>query len=113
MKNVRIGDILIEYGYITADQLDKALAYQKEHPELRIGQALKALGFVSEKQVLEALAKRLGLRTVDFAALTVDDRAVQDCVDVIRGSWKARNVKNSDDIMQYRKYLQEKKGLGG
>ena len=44
---------------------------------------------------------------------TVDDRAVQDCVDVIRGSWKARNVKNSDDIMQYRKYLQEKKGLGG
>ena len=59
MKNVRIGDILIEYGYITADQLDKALAYQKEHPELRIGQALQALGFVSEKQVLEALAKRL------------------------------------------------------
>lgn len=77
MKNVRIGDILIEYGYITADQLDKALAYQKEHPELRIGQALQALGFVSEKQVLEALAKRLGLRTVDFAALTVDDRAVE------------------------------------
>ena len=77
MKNVRIGDILIEYGYITADQLDKALAYQKEHRELRIGQALQALGFVSEKQVLEALAKRLGLRTVDFAALTVDDRAVE------------------------------------
>ena len=77
MKNVRIGDILIEYGYITADQLDKALAYQKEHPELRIGQALQALGFVSEKQVLEALAKRLGLRMVDFAALTVDDRAVE------------------------------------
>lgn len=77
MKNVRIGDILIEYGYITADQLDKALAYQKEHRELRIGQALQALGFVSEKQVLEALAKRLGLRMVDFAALTVDDRAVE------------------------------------
>ena len=57
MKNVRIGDILIEYGYITADQLDKALAYQKEHPELRIGQALQALGFVSEKQVLEALGE--------------------------------------------------------
>lgn len=53
---------------------------------------------------------------------TVDDRAVQDCVDVIRGRWQARNVnvESSDDnmqyrkdIMQYRKYLQEKKGLGG
>ena len=47
MKNVRIGDILIEYGYITADQLDKALTYQKEHRELRIGQALQALGSTS------------------------------------------------------------------
>lgn len=44
---------------------------------------------------------------------TVDDQAVQDCVDVIRSSYQARNVKSDEDIMQYRKYLQEKKGLGG
>ena len=77
MKNVRIGDILIEYGYISPDQLGTALAYQKEHKDLRIGQALMELGYVSEKQVLQALAQRLHLQTIDFSNLTVSVDAVE------------------------------------
>ena len=41
MKNIRLGDVLIEFGYITAEQLNAALAYQKEHRDLRVGQALQ------------------------------------------------------------------------
>ena len=48
-------DVLIEFGYITPDQLNTALAYQKEHRDLRVGQALQELGYVNERQVLEAL----------------------------------------------------------
>ena len=40
MKNIRLGDVLIEFGYITPEQLNAALAYQKEHRDLRVGQAL-------------------------------------------------------------------------
>ena len=43
MKNIRLGDVLIEFGYITAEQLNAALAYQKEHRDLRVGQALQEL----------------------------------------------------------------------
>ena len=42
MKNIRLGDLLIELGYITPDQLTAALAYQKEHRDLRVGQACRA-----------------------------------------------------------------------
>lgn len=52
MKNIRLGDVLIEFGYITPDQLNTALAYQKEHRDLRVGQALQELGYVNERQVL-------------------------------------------------------------
>ena len=47
MKNIRLGDLLIELGYITPDQLTAALAYQKEHRDLRVGQALQELGYVN------------------------------------------------------------------
>ena len=77
MKNLRLGDILVESGSITAEQLQAALAYQKEHRDLRVGQALQELGYVNEAQVLEALARRLGLRTVDLSQLTVDVAAVE------------------------------------
>ncbi len=70
--NLRIGEVLMERGYITAEQMDKALAYQKEHRDKRVGQILIELGFVTESQVLEALAQRLGLSIVSVGALTPD-----------------------------------------
>ena len=70
--NLRIGEVLMERGYITSDQMDKALAYQKEHRDKRVGQILIELGFVTESQVLEALAQRLGLDIVAIGSLTPD-----------------------------------------
>ena len=77
MNNIRLGDVLIDFGYITPDQLQAALAYQKEHKNLRVGQALQELGYVNERQVLEALAQRLQLRMIDFAQINVDISAVE------------------------------------
>ena len=77
MKNIRLGDVLIEFGYITAEQLNAALAYQKEHRDLRVGQALQELGYVNERQVLQALAKRLQIRMIDIEHTTVDVTAVE------------------------------------
>ncbi len=70
--NLRIGEVLMERGYITAEQMDKALAYQKEHRDKRVGQILIELGFVTESQVLETLAQRLGLSIVSVGSLTPD-----------------------------------------
>lgn len=75
-KNLRIGEILIERGVLTAEQMDQALAYQKEHREMRVGQILVHLGFVTEAQVLDALAHRLGLEIVNIGQLQVDLEAV-------------------------------------
>lgn len=74
--NVRIGDLLIEKGYVTPQQMEEALAYQKEHRDKRVGQILMELGFVTEGQVLDALAGRLGLEIVRVAELQVDLEAV-------------------------------------
>ncbi len=71
-KNLRIGEILEDKGYVSREQMDEALAYQKENRGKRVGQILIELGFVTEKQVLEALADRLSLEIVDVAKLTVD-----------------------------------------
>ena len=77
MNNIRLGDVLIDFGYITQDQLQAALAYQKEHKNLRVGQALQELGYVNERQVLEALAQRLQLTMIDIEHTNVDVTAVE------------------------------------
>ena len=75
-KNLRIGEILEEKGYVTGEQMSQALAYQKEHREMRVGQILMELGFVTENQVLEALANRLNLEIVEVSQIQVDLQAV-------------------------------------
>lgn len=74
--NLRIGEILEERGYVNAEQMAQALAYQREHRDRRVGQILIELNFVTEQQVLEALASRLELEIVDVASQKVDLEAV-------------------------------------
>lgn len=74
MKNVPIGEVLKEYGYITEENIKEALDYQKTEAGKgkRLGDLLKELGFVSERQVLEALGKKLEIELADMMSIKVD-----------------------------------------
>ncbi len=50
-----IGDIIRQTNSLTADQVEKVLAYQREK-DVRFGEAAIALGFASERDVLFALS---------------------------------------------------------
>ncbi|MDO4566608.1 MAG: GspE/PulE family protein [Oscillospiraceae bacterium] len=77
MKNVRIGDVLKEAGVVSEAQLEKALAQQKaEGGKKRLGETLVDMKFVTEKQVLEALAKRFGYPVIDLDTTKVEPEAV-------------------------------------
>ncbi|MHB9110014.1 MAG: GspE/PulE family protein [Armatimonadota bacterium] len=58
--DIPIGKILLDAGKITRDQLKQALILQKSTTE-KLGRLLIDLGFVSERDVLEANARQLNL----------------------------------------------------
>jgi type IV pilus assembly protein PilB len=55
----RIGEVLLERGVITYKELEKALAHQKEHGGL-LGQVLIQLGYTTEEEVALALTAQYG-----------------------------------------------------
>ncbi len=55
----RLGEILIELGVISAQQLDSALERQRWR-RCKLGVALRELHFASEDQILTTLARKLG-----------------------------------------------------
>ncbi len=77
MKNLPIGEVLKEYGYISEQQLDKALEFQRSNKEKRLGDILIELGYVTENRMLEALGKRLGIKKISFGEVPVDIDAVR------------------------------------
>jgi type II secretory ATPase GspE/PulE/Tfp pilus assembly ATPase PilB-like protein len=68
--NARIGDILVSAGLVTREQVNLALATQKEGKGKKIGILLIELGFISEEQLLQALATKFRLRMVDLEQIT-------------------------------------------
>src|SRR5580765_4914343 len=53
----RFGELVLESGHVTLDQLDTAL-HAKRDPRERLGQTLVRLGYLDEGQVIELLAKQ-------------------------------------------------------
>ncbi|MDR2492698.1 MAG: Flp pilus assembly complex ATPase component TadA [Coriobacteriales bacterium] len=74
-RNIRIGDLLKEYGYLDDDQIQRALIYQREH-DVRLGQAVVELGFVTEKEVLRALSHKTGIPIIALDTVPIDMKVV-------------------------------------
>lgn len=72
----RIGDILLETGVITPQQLAEALAEQRRTRE-RLGRVLIDQGVATEKQIAQALAAQLDLPLVGLASARLDPNAVK------------------------------------
>ena len=79
MKNIPIGEVLKEYGYITDDHIKQALDYQKTDAGKgkRLGALLQELGFVTERQVLESLGRKLELPMINFDDYATDFEAAE------------------------------------
>lgn len=73
---IRLGEVLVEYGYITEAQVEQALAYQKQHKDKRLGEALIEMGYITEAQMLSALAQKLSMQFIPLDTYPIQ----ADCV---------------------------------
>jgi MSHA biogenesis protein MshE len=65
-KRIRIGDLLIEQGLITQQQLETALAEQKTSGQ-KLGRTLIELGFVQEQDIRNILSSQFNIPYVNLA----------------------------------------------
>ena len=75
-KSFLLGDFLVEQGIITREQLREALKYHHEKG-IRLGRALIELGFVSEDQIIRALSEQLNVQYVKLKTYKVDPEVLR------------------------------------
>jgi len=72
----KLGELLVDAGLISADQLAKALAYQKANKK-RIGEIIVDLKMASEMDIVQTLSFELGVDSLDLSKAVVDPMAIQ------------------------------------
>ena len=75
MKYKRLGEMLVDVGVITEEQLSKALAMQKGSGK-RLGTVLVDEHFITETQLIETLRMQLGIDFIDLNKAKIDPSMV-------------------------------------
>ena len=76
MKNIPLGQVLVETGFLTQEKLQEALAQQKGSGK-RLGEILVDNGFITERDLMEALQRRLDVPFVDLQTQKVQREALE------------------------------------
>ena len=74
--NIRLGELLVSKGLITAKQLEDALQEQKISGN-KLGSSLVKLGLITEKNLVSFLSRHFGVPAIDLSEAQIDPEVIK------------------------------------
>ena len=87
-RKLRLGDLLVQAGLISDNQLQMALLEQKRSGA-KLGRAVVDMGFISEQKLLEALSRQLNIPYVDLRQFKFNEALVQRLPEALARRFRA------------------------
>ena len=95
-KKIRLGDLLVEQGLVTEQQLMKALADQKQTGQ-KLGRTLISSGIIKEEKILEVLSSQLQLPFIDLRQYKYDASTIRLVPETLARRYRAIALKQNTD----------------
>lgn len=77
MSVKKLGELLVETGLITQDQLDLALKEAQEQKGVRLGSVIVKKGYATDIDIAQTLSFQLNIPYVDMSSAVVDPEAIK------------------------------------
>lgn len=72
----RIGQILVDLGFVDDDQLEMLLEEQQRNPGERLGRIAIDMGLVTDEQLALALAEQMGMQVISLEEIAIPEEVV-------------------------------------
>ncbi|MDZ4689037.1 MAG: ATPase, T2SS/T4P/T4SS family [Planctomycetaceae bacterium] len=99
MAQRKLGQILIDLGYLTEDQLWDVLEEQKQSPGEIIGRVAIRMGLVTDAQITEALAEQWGMPIVNLQETTIVPRVLELVPMTMAELYKIMPISLKDNVL--------------
>jgi len=99
MAKRRLGQILVDLGYINEDQLWDVLEEQKKSPGEVIGQVAVRMGLVTEAQLSEALAEQWGMQVINLKETTIPPKVLELVPETMASIYKIMPVSLKNNVL--------------
>jgi type IV pilus assembly protein PilB len=90
---------LQQKGYLKPEQLDEAMKVQQQLKEPDLGRVLVTLGFVGEREVLQAKAQEMGIGFVDLDRVNIESSAINVVPERIAKAHSVIPVKKDGQVL--------------
>lgn len=94
-KKIRLGDLLVQNGIISEEQLGQALQEQK-NLGLKLGRTLIHLGFLGEEKLLQFLSQQLHIPYIDIRNYNFDEELVRRLPETLARRFRAIILKQEN-----------------
>ncbi|QDT50778.1 GspE/PulE family protein [Symmachiella dynata] len=95
----RLGQILVDLGYLTEDQLWDVLEEQKQSPGEIIGRVAVRMGLVTEDQISEALAEQWGMQVINLPETNIPAKVLELVPETMASIYKILPVSLVDNTL--------------
>ncbi len=95
----KIGQILVDLGFLTEEQVDIVLEEQQHRPGELFGRIAVDLGFVTQEQVAQALAEQMGLQMVRIRDLTIPPDVLAQVTEPMAQLYKVVPISFKDNTL--------------
>ena len=99
MAKRRLGQILVDLGYLNEDQLWDVLEEQKQSPGEVIGRVAARMGLVTESQLSDALAEQWGMQVINLKDTTITPKVLELVPETMASIYKIMPVSLKNNVL--------------
>lgn len=95
----RLGQILVDMGFVSDEQLELLLEEQAQHPGQLIGRIAEDMGLITDDQLIQALGEQFGLQTIDIEGFSPPENAREPITDAMAQLYRVIPLQLNDGIL--------------
>jgi type IV pilus assembly protein PilB len=95
----RIGQILVDLGFINDDQLEILLDEQQQRPHEMLGRIAEGLNFVTDEQLAQALAEQMGMQAISLGEVVIPPQVLDYVTEPMAQLYRIVPVSFRDDVL--------------
>lgn len=95
----RIGQIFVDMGFISDEQLEMLVEEQNQNPGKLIGRIAIDMGLIEEDQLCQALAEQMGLQIIDLEGLSIPEDVVKEVSPAMAELYQVIPLRVADGVL--------------
>ena len=95
----RIGQILVDLGFITDEQLEMLLDEQQQRPGEMLGRIAEDMGLITDDQLVQALAEQMNMHVVSLAEIELERELLDTISDTMAQMYRVIPVMKEENTL--------------